>query len=242
MFGIFYGFLNLFGRAGYKVKSEIEKNEFRQRAKDNGDLTYIVPGKGTFLTSNGRQVFETYKGKDRVLADLQSGKIYHNYDTARREQYNKEAREFGRTVRILDNKELSQAKKIPAFGRLRLIKDVETGRLLSEIMINNLHFYINQEGLLVRLTDYEKQEHRLDNMPVDVIINLFNKRQKKESIRYKDINPKDWGMISKKQHDFYFQHCRVVVKPNGEVHKYFNEDRDKYFEDLKNNNRGGGNI
>lgn len=237
MFGFLYGFLSMFSRVGNGIKNNIEENEYRQRAINNNDLIYIIPGKGSFLTSNCRQVYKDINSDgDTVIKDLKNGIVYCNLDEKRRQDNSQKIKNQGETTRVLDNKEYNQAKKIPAFGECVLFRDVETNKLLKRMEVNGLFFYMDIEGHILRLIDKEDEKRRPENkLSIDMIIRLFNKYQDSICNKYNNIKDNDWSMIQEKAYHFYYLKHRAVVKQNGEVHIYYDDDMfsQKYLNDLK---------
>lgn len=206
MFGLFYMFTSaIFGTAA-KIQKDARNSEARERARENGDLTYYGHN-GERLVSNDKAVYRKYVNGDKVLADLYTGQIYKNFSEEKRRESENKASCKGKTVIDVHYEELQEynrtvKKKVKSLFLQPNYRDIKTREYYIIVFINGVKFYMNVvNGEVVRMADGEDGNERWGNLSIEEIIKIINERQRILNLEDKDKHDSWWW-----NEHFYLQH------------------------------------
>ena len=183
MFGIFYGLFCWGAKGVGKFQQSLEDERRRQDALRDGNLTYWGKN-GRHLTSNGRCVREKIDSRGHtVISDLYTGQVYHDLTMERQNKIEQEELNKGNTVVLVDAKKRRElGLKVPddiwiAEQQAFMYLDIRTHKLLANCYVNQINFYIDTNGKLVRIADRERCNNKTGNLTIQQIIDCCNRRQ-----------------------------------------------------------------
>lgn len=247
MFGILYTIFMSIGGFGYNYKQTIKEQGRREKAYTSYDRTYYDKKGKRRLVDNNRWVTSDVVNGDRVLRDVDTGKIYRNFSNEQRNKkwakLKQEAIEKGKTVYLY-----IYSSQIPLEDPWKgdRYKDITTGDVYvirrQYLNLNggrDCKFYVNiKTGLYVRKTDEQiiKDQYwykKLETVKEDTI--RFNKNKK----QYKNLSKEQFDKemekeIKKNIHSI--KNCFVADDRINEVidqlnlkQKYYKQQNDRLF-------------
>ena len=183
MFGIIYGLFCWGAKGVGNFQRSLEDERRREEARREGNRTYYGKN-GLHLTENGRNVREKIDDRGHtVISDLYTGQVYYDLTIERQNKREQETLSQGETVIYMNAEKQRELRlKPPAdIHCLRQMKfsyyDIKTHRLFAECNVNHVWFYIDKNGMLVRMIDRERGDRKIGNLSIQQIIDYCNQRQ-----------------------------------------------------------------
>ena len=237
MFSIFHGLFTLFALGIDKVNRTIQENENIEEAKKHNQLTYHGARGNEYLLSNNRWVstkIDLHTG-DKVIADMKTGQIYHNYSQEERKNTIKTLRQKGKTIRY---KNSDGFKDSTYYGKYRLhysYIDIDTNIPVNKININNIYFYISlKTGMLLRVADDVIISNLVGKWKPEEIIELFNEYQL--SIKPQIDNQSKFWI----ENHYFYRSCsfnyHLYINNKGEVSRIL--DHSMFWKLVKDDKKG----